>query len=309
MAVHTLEYMRQTSPALFTAVLAASAKFFRQDLYKSLLSYAQQLVARGMADTVVEIGFVQAMLVLVYWKEPTDSSGWLRIGYAVRLGQQLRLHMPPPREWPTEEGAARECMNRARTWIVLVCFDHSYRLHSDDGYTDSYRSRARMTHSSDFDFDGLLEASKAVQVPHDDAAICASVEYGYLMELFDEIQPSSSMSLVTSAEAIVARTESRYLHSSARWGPLQGAAADKLSFWHANAHVNIARARVICSGDRKDIAIAQLLCEVERLVVVIEGLVTRRQLSYLQDTAATAALSLAECMVKVSSLVAVLSMS
>jgi len=67
--------VRKTSTVLFTAILAVSAKFFRKDLYQSLLLSAQQLVVRGTGEgTNIHIGLVQACLLLVYWKEPLGTS-------------------------------------------------------------------------------------------------------------------------------------------------------------------------------------------------------------------------------------------
>lgn len=63
--------VRKSSTVLFTAILAVSAKFFRKDLYQSLLLSAQQLVVRGTGEgTNLHIGLIQACLLLVYWKEP-----------------------------------------------------------------------------------------------------------------------------------------------------------------------------------------------------------------------------------------------
>jgi len=60
--------VRSTSTVLFTAILTASAKFFRPDLYPQLLASAQQLVTRAMGgDGDPEIGLLQSLLILTYW--------------------------------------------------------------------------------------------------------------------------------------------------------------------------------------------------------------------------------------------------
>lgn len=60
--------VRSTSTVLFTAILTASAKFFRAELYPQLLTSAQQLVTRAMGgDGEPTLGLVQALLILTYW--------------------------------------------------------------------------------------------------------------------------------------------------------------------------------------------------------------------------------------------------
>lgn len=85
--LHKIDYVRQTSPVLFTTILAVSAKFVRPQLYPSLLMAAKQLVGRGIIDGQVSVGLVQSLLLQVYWKEPEDCSAWLRVGEAVRMGE------------------------------------------------------------------------------------------------------------------------------------------------------------------------------------------------------------------------------
>lgn len=140
-AVYTTEYIRRTSSILFTAVLAVSAKFFRSDLYPQLLAHAQQLVSRGIADCLLDIGLVQALCLLVYWKvlllfvcciyahtddsipsqEASDGSAWMKVGMAVRLAMQLGLHVVRKEPLPTDELLARQTLNRERAWHALIC--------------------------------------------------------------------------------------------------------------------------------------------------------------------------------------------
>ena len=54
---------------LFTAMLATAAKFVRRGLYQRLLEHAQNMITRGMGgDVEPDIGLLQAILLLVYWK-------------------------------------------------------------------------------------------------------------------------------------------------------------------------------------------------------------------------------------------------
>jgi hypothetical protein len=84
--LHNVDYVRRTSTVLFTSILAVSAKFLRRDLYQPLLQSAKQLVGRGIIDGKVSVGLIQSILLQVYYKEPEDTSAWLRVGLAIRIG-------------------------------------------------------------------------------------------------------------------------------------------------------------------------------------------------------------------------------
>lgn len=37
-------------------------------------------------------------MISVFWKAPTDTSAWVKLGLAIRLAYQLRLHQPRKRD-------------------------------------------------------------------------------------------------------------------------------------------------------------------------------------------------------------------
>lgn len=86
--------MQSRSPCLLTAVLYASSKFFRADLKQGLFEQSQASVNRSIASGRCDIGLIQSLMILVYWKAPTDATAWLKVGMAVRMGFQLRWHIP-----------------------------------------------------------------------------------------------------------------------------------------------------------------------------------------------------------------------
>lgn len=129
--IHTATYTRGASLELFTAVLAISCKFFRPEMYETLLAVANRLVNRAISDCVCAIELVQAICILHYWKKPTDGRGWLRLGHAIRLGYQLDLHLPRRKRLPSDEREARLAIDRERTWISLFCFDSTLTQLSD----------------------------------------------------------------------------------------------------------------------------------------------------------------------------------
>lgn len=232
--LHTAAWCRQISAVLFTAMLAVSAKFHRPDIYQTLLAAAQQLVTRGIADALNHIGLVQALCVLVYWKEPTvrlgrhgsgllqatsltrhcysqDGTSWIKVGFAIRLGYQLRLHARRQTPLPTDELEARLILNNERTWLNLCCFDASYRFHFDDD-SDS-QLVARMASPHGLRLDRWLSESLMYDCP-DDALLCASIECGKVHTLCASIEASNSLiaaeALVTHCDAMVREAYVKY---------------------------------------------------------------------------------------------------
>jgi hypothetical protein len=117
-ALHTLDYIRSSSTPLFTMVLAASAKFFRPHSYKDLWSHGRTMIERAINNgTGCDIGLVQAIFIAIYWKEPQDTTVWIKIGLAIRLACQLGAHLPHVRPLPVDEVTARKRLDLERTWM------------------------------------------------------------------------------------------------------------------------------------------------------------------------------------------------
>ncbi|GMK58677.1 hypothetical protein CspeluHIS016_0601190 [Cutaneotrichosporon spelunceum] len=121
--LHTLEYLRRTSSVLFSTVLASSARFFRQDLHPALISHARTVLDRALLGGVSEIGVVQSLMIMTYWKDPEDTSGWMKVGMAIRLGYSRFWHIPRHDPLPEDEREARKLLNAERTWFCLFSFD------------------------------------------------------------------------------------------------------------------------------------------------------------------------------------------
>ncbi|WVR07895.1 hypothetical protein IAU60_004938 [Kwoniella sp. DSM 27419] len=124
--LHTLAYLRNTSTVLFSTVLALASRFGRSDLHPLLLSHAQTLLDRAITSGLAEVGVVQTIMILTYWKAPADTSAWRKIGIALRIGYQLYWHVPRTQRLPDDEMAARKILNVERTWQCLFCFDRSW---------------------------------------------------------------------------------------------------------------------------------------------------------------------------------------
>ena len=86
--VHTFDHLNNREPLLLTAIISAASKFFRPQYHRNLLEYTHVLLNRVMNAGECSIEAIQALLILVCFKEPTDKSAWIKIGMAVRLGYQ-----------------------------------------------------------------------------------------------------------------------------------------------------------------------------------------------------------------------------
>lgn len=105
-----MTYLRRTSSVLFSTVLASSSRFFRHDLHAALLSHARTLLDRALLAGSSEIGVIQSLMLMTYWKDPEDTSGWMKVGMAIRLGYSLFWHMPRQDPLPDDEREARKLL-------------------------------------------------------------------------------------------------------------------------------------------------------------------------------------------------------
>ncbi|PQE23767.1 aldo keto reductase protein [Rutstroemia sp. NJR-2017a BBW] len=130
--LHTFEYVRQKSPFLLTAILAASSKAFHPGLHPTLRSHTENLLGKAFAKGTKSVETVQAILIFTYWKEPDEIRTWLLVGYAIRMCIELGWHelVPVARKATTtsDEIAIREARNVERTWLVLFVYDRSLSL-------------------------------------------------------------------------------------------------------------------------------------------------------------------------------------
>ncbi|QRV85309.1 Fungal Zn(2)-Cys(6) binuclear cluster domain [Ceratobasidium sp. AG-Ba] len=127
-ALHTPHYVRRRSKVLYTAILAASCKFFNPGLYKRVHDLAQRLIGRALADGICTIEYIQALSIISYWREPDDGSCWRKIGLAIRMAYELNLHLVSEDMMPLDELAARERLNQERTWFRCLGYDWNSAL-------------------------------------------------------------------------------------------------------------------------------------------------------------------------------------
>ncbi|KAF3482720.1 priB protein [Arthroderma uncinatum] len=136
-ALHTVRYIRNRSPFLFTALLSVAAKVFCPALYVKLHEHSEKLLHDIMGSGKKSLEIIQGLCLLTHWKEPSDSRAWMFIGYAIRGGLELGLNKLKPSilDKPMqlvsgfeEEMALRERRSKERTWLVLFIYDRSLSL-------------------------------------------------------------------------------------------------------------------------------------------------------------------------------------
>jgi len=89
--LHSADFCRQRSPLLFSAILLASAKVVRPDLYQPSLDHIDHLVGVAFQSGLSSVELVQSLTILVFWRESDDSSSYGKIGHAIRTSYELKL--------------------------------------------------------------------------------------------------------------------------------------------------------------------------------------------------------------------------
>ncbi|WVW83544.1 hypothetical protein I302_105565 [Kwoniella bestiolae CBS 10118] len=138
--LHTPTYCIRHSALLFTSVLTVTAKVVRPKVYAKCMMLANKLVGQAIEFGLCSVEVVQALNLLHHWKKSDDHTSWRRIGYAIRMAQELRLDIRGARPLAKEELKARETLNRERAWFNLVIADYHLAIH---------HSLPRMIHTQD----------------------------------------------------------------------------------------------------------------------------------------------------------------
>ncbi|EFQ99470.1 priB protein [Nannizzia gypsea CBS 118893] len=135
--LHTVRYVRNRSPFLFTALLTVAAKVFCPALYVKLREHSEKLLHNIMGSGEKSLEVIQGVCLLTHWKESNDTRAWMFIGYAIRGALELGLNKLKPSilDKPMqlvsgfeEEMELREQRSKERTWLVLFIYDRSLSL-------------------------------------------------------------------------------------------------------------------------------------------------------------------------------------
>jgi hypothetical protein len=97
-----------------TAVLAFASKFSRKDIFSILFAHSKTLLDRAILACTCDVTVAQSIMMHVFWKEPTDTTSWMKIGVAIRMAYQMRWHEGRKQDLPA--GDTRE----ARLQLVSV---------------------------------------------------------------------------------------------------------------------------------------------------------------------------------------------
>ncbi|GAA5948572.1 hypothetical protein JCM21900_005176 [Sporobolomyces salmonicolor] len=295
--LHTLDFVRRTSTVLLTSMLAVSSKFFRPDLYPSLLMQAKQLTGRAIVEGVASLGLIQSILLLVYWKEPLDATSWFRIGMAIRLGLQLHLHAERTTPLPADAHEARLILDRERTWICLVCFDHYFlQVHdADDGFHQTF-----MIPQYRIRIEKWLEETAPYDTP-DDLEQGAALEWVKVLRLAKDIaraRPAHARALASHLNAMLEATYQLYLETSSPLnGKLNRQATVKVRYFLDAASVALNRSLLVAVGTN-GVSLANFMVSASQLVDSVEALAREGMMRYVQDNLAVTMFGFAEFLAK-----------
>ncbi|CAK9783420.1 unnamed protein product [Cutaneotrichosporon oleaginosum] len=179
--LHTATYCRDKSPLLFSAVLTVTAKIIRPKAYSSCLLIANKLVGQAVEFGLCSIEVVQAIIMLTHWKKADDSTSWRKVGYAIRMAQELRLNQRAPRPLPRNERQAREVLNKERCWLNLIVADYHLAMH---------HSLPRMINQDDVD-DPMEWITEHPHLPCPGEAVIAPwINFSRLCRLFADMLAS-----------------------------------------------------------------------------------------------------------------------
>ncbi|KAN0062269.1 hypothetical protein ACQY0O_005450 [Thecaphora frezii] len=127
--LHTVDYCRSVSSLLYTAVLTVTAKIVRPEAYSPCVVLSNRLLGQAFEHALCSVELIQSINLLTHWRKADDTSSFRRIGYAIRMAQELRLHVKAPRPLPSDEQSARIVLNKERAWINLIVADYHLAIH------------------------------------------------------------------------------------------------------------------------------------------------------------------------------------
>ncbi|KAF5391352.1 hypothetical protein D9757_002023 [Collybiopsis confluens] len=127
--MHTSAKLIWTCPFLFTVICSTASRYCpsKPGLYSLAKDFAREAAGKALVDGSKSVDICQAYLLLGVYPSPkkkwAEDRSWLLMGVAIRMAQELGLHLPPPSD--CEE---REALNRTRTWLNCYCVDGSHAI-------------------------------------------------------------------------------------------------------------------------------------------------------------------------------------
>ncbi|GAA5993222.1 hypothetical protein JCM10908_004516 [Rhodotorula pacifica] len=298
--LHTVTFTRSTSTVLFTTMLAVSAKFARPDLYTVLRSHAMQLIGRGIMDGRATLGLIQSILCQIYWKEATDSFAWLRIGIAIRMAYQMYLHSQRKGPLPSDELEARRILDRERTWICLIAFDHTYFLLTN-GEDDGFHQTTMIPYYRVV-IEDWLDETRPFDVP-DDLEQGATFEWIKVLRMSKDIatsRPMQARALADHLNGMLSVVYQRYLDPSSPYTLYPNRRAlTKVTFHAAAASFALHRALLIAVGTN-GVSLANFMVSASTFVEAFEAVAKAGYIRYWQDQLGVTMFQFGEFLAKIA---------
>ncbi|GAC96400.1 hypothetical protein PHSY_003980 [Pseudozyma hubeiensis SY62] len=143
-SLHTMDYCRQNTPILFSAIISVASRFFSPQYHRQCHRVAKSILNLAAAEEICTIDHIQALILVITWKDPGDRTILRKavraIGYAYELGLHAafgNIDAVEPLASSSRTSDAnrdrsdsysqryrkRRERDRQRTWIVL-CLIH-----------------------------------------------------------------------------------------------------------------------------------------------------------------------------------------
>ncbi|KAI6125630.1 hypothetical protein EDD16DRAFT_1557742 [Pisolithus croceorrhizus] len=128
--LHRPQYVAMRSPFLFTVVCAIASRFYteRPELYGELMQYAQLAAGTALISGPKNEEMCAAYLLMQLYPVPSkhweEDRGWIYLGVAIRIAQDINLNRPVTAK-PLNEQHARRLLNRTRIWLNCFNLDRS----------------------------------------------------------------------------------------------------------------------------------------------------------------------------------------
>lgn len=102
-ALHSIDYVRQRSAFLYSAILTVTIKVAQPSNYDSAATFMKNLLGVMFADGVSNVEVVQTLAIVSFWGDSTDDSLSKKLAYAIRTAFELGMHKRAKRPLPEHD--------------------------------------------------------------------------------------------------------------------------------------------------------------------------------------------------------------
>ncbi|KAM0787419.1 hypothetical protein ACM66B_003502 [Microbotryomycetes sp. NB124-2] len=292
--LHALTFLRSSSTPLFSAIMTASAKYFLPGAFRQLLAHSNDIIGQGFVRGVGDIGFLQAICVLVFWKESDDPTAFFKVGYAMRLAQALVLNEQRSKPLPEDETEARLILNRERTWRNLIAFDHTYRLSYG---ADGNGMHSARTSTRSIEIERWIEDSRPFGVPGDEL-LSYNMTLNRIFGVCDDLEETNSnasiLLLDSLAKSELDALQRVFLDRLPESCPAETPGENYVRFAVIRGRCRLNKALLLKHGVEDKFAVVDYLSAVADYVKCAVELAQVGHMRFIQDTFAVGLFKLAE---------------